>query len=144
MSLEVHFTGMNRMNFWISFLKTNQRQSILGYITAYKINCFGLNRKQKMFKQISIVYQTQTISSASFQIRNLRRSNVKLYCASNEIRKNQPETSAKVLSKLNVIKNLDFKEYKERSTVILQNKWTNVYTFYERVFHMVHFFDMYF
>lgn len=88
-----------------------------------------------MFKKTLIVYHIQAIQLKS--IHNVRTSNMRLYCTSNEIQKSQKQTSAKVLSKLNIIKNLDFKEYKERSSVILQNKWTDAYTFYERVFHMV-------
>lgn len=147
MSRNVHFHAkMNRMNFvkFFFFLKTNQ----YNVKWEVRLNCLLLrlflnekleNKLHDMFKRISTVYHTQSISisPAAFQLRNVCPANMKRYCTSNEIRKTQPETSTKVLSRLNVIKSLDFKEYKERSTLILQNKWTNVYTFYERVFHMV-------
>lgn len=85
-----------------------------------------------MLKKAIILNHIQS----SFLIRsNVHSANVKLYCTS--LQKNDKEKSAKVLSKLNIIKNLDFKEYKERSSAVLQNKWTDAYTFYERVFHMV-------
>lgn len=132
---------------WIfcKILKTNESHKFNGsYRLKLCIQAYWI-RKQKsknMFKKISIVYHTQSMPSASFRMRNVCPTKMRPYCTTNEIRKNQPETSTtKVLGRLNVIKNLDFKEYKERSTVILQNKWTNVYTFYERVFHMVLLYD---
>lgn len=89
-----------------------------------------------MLKKVYVVNHTHSL--VSFHLKYVCPTNAKFFCTSkSEIQKTGKETSAKVLSKLNIIKNLDFKEYKERSAVVLQNKWTNAYTFYERVFHMV-------
>ncbi|KAJ6637485.1 Mitochondrial potassium channel [Pseudolycoriella hygida] len=91
-----------------------------------------------MLKKISHIYHTQPIQSASFQKRNVLPSTGKWFCTSGETEKHlvAKVESPKVLEKLNVVKNLDFKEYKKRSTQLLQTKWTDAYTFYERVFHM--------
>ncbi|XP_037028391.1 mitochondrial potassium channel-like [Bradysia coprophila] len=90
-----------------------------------------------MLKKVYIVHHTHSVSLASFHLKHVHPTNTKFFCTEKrEIPKIEKEPPTKVLSKLNVIKNLDFKEYKERSAIVLQNKWTNAYTFYERVFHM--------